>query len=223
MLDERELIDRIERIPAAPDHIAEMRDYTVQSGNEDSFETLWHAFAAEQSQQPRCIFLRLHRNTEQPLHYVTYNLWRSRRALVDTIRAMPEEPAYAITGEAHLTYVRMALHVRGSQANANIATSGQVASLRGFYLKVRSEPRFERLWGTSARSESRQQGCLYKRLHRDLNLPTHYVSYSLWADAAAPEEAASKHTHWQGQHEPYPLASPVVRTILEVRGNYIGK
>lgn len=222
MTDERELINRIDRVPAAPDHIAEMRDYNVEAGSEGDFEKLWHAFAAEQSQQPGCVFLRLHRDLEKPSHYVTYNLWKSRQALIDAIRALPEEPTYPLTGEVHLTYMRTAIHVRGSQTNANIAMPGQVASLRGFYLKVRSEPRFEQLWGTSARSESHQKGCLYKRLHRDLNLPTHYVSYSLWTNATAPEEAASKHAHWQGQHEPYPLASPVVRMILEVRGNYMG-
>jgi quinol monooxygenase YgiN len=223
MQEQRELINRIERIPAAPDYIAEMQDYTVQSGNEDDFEKLWHGFAATQSQQPGCIFLRLHRDMERPSHYVAYSLWKSRRALVDAIRELPEEPVYPITGEPHLTFVRTVMHIRGSQTNANTAAPGQVASLRGFYLKVRSEPRFEQLWRTSARSEAHQHGCLYKRLHLDLNLPTHYVSYSLWADATAPEEAASKHAHWQGQHEPYPLASPVVRMILEVRGNYIGK
>lgn len=222
MVDERELTDRIERVPAAPDHIAEMQDYTVQPGSEDNFEALWHDFAAELSHQHGCILLRLHCDTEKPSHYVTYTLWESHWALVDSIRSMPEAPVYPISGEPHLTYVRTVIHVRGSQLNPNHAASGQVASLRGFYLKVRSEPRFERLWRTSARAEAHQRGCLYKRLHRDLNLPTHYISYSLWADSDAPEQAASKHAHWQGQHEPYPLASPVVRMMLEVRGNYIG-
>jgi quinol monooxygenase YgiN len=166
--------------------------------------------------------MRLHRDTENPTHYVSYALWKSRRTLIDAIRALPDEPAYPIIGEPHLNYVRTAIHVRGSQADTTLAALGQVASLRGFYLKVRSEPRFEQLWSTSARSEAHQRGCLYKRLHRDLNLPTHYVSYSLWANSAAPDEAASKHAHWQGQHEPYPLASPVVRMILEVRENLQG-
>jgi heme-degrading monooxygenase HmoA len=220
--DERELINRIERVPAAPDRIVEMQDYTLQPGSEDVFEALWRDFAAELSHQPGCILLRLHRDIEKPSHYVSYGLWESRRTLVDSIRSMPEAPAYPISGEPHLTYVRAVIHVWGSQLNSNHAAPGQIASLRGFYLKVQSEPHFEQLWRTSARAEAHQQGCLYKRLHRDLNLPTHYVSYSLWADSDAPEQAASKHADWQGQYEPYPLASSVVRMMLEVRGNYIG-
>jgi len=223
MLDKRELLNRIERIPAAPDRIVEVQDFSVQPDSADKFETLWHEIVSRQALQPGCSFLRLHRDTETPSHYVAYNLWDSRRALVAGIRPMPEEPAYPISGETHLTYARTAVHVRGLQGDPNHAKPGQIASLRGFYLKVRSEQRFEQLWTTSARAESHQPDCLYKRLHRDLNLPTHYISYSLWADNDAPEHAANQHAHWQGQHEPYPLASPVVRMILEVRGNYSGK
>src|SRR5436190_18928124 len=158
MLNEHELLNRIERIPAAPDRIAEVQDFSVQPDNADKFESLWHEIASQQVLQPGCLFLRLHRDTEKPSHYVGYNLWDSRRVLVNAIRAMPDEPAYPVSGEAHLTYVRTAIHVRGSQANPNDAKPGQIASLRGFYLKVRSEPRFERLWATSARAESHQPG-----------------------------------------------------------------
>src|SRR5215468_4196689 len=109
MPDERELLDRIESIPAAPDRIAEVRDYTVQAGSEDKFEALWRNFATELARQPGCIFLRLHRDTEKPTHYVIYNLWESCRALIDAIRALPEEPAYPIAGEPHLIYLRTAI------------------------------------------------------------------------------------------------------------------
>jgi quinol monooxygenase YgiN len=219
MLDERELENLIERVPAAPDRIVALRSYAVQPGSESTFEAMWREYATEQLKQDECLFQRLHSDLEHPSHLVVYEVWPSRLALIGAIRNTPELPAYPLAGSVHQTFVRLTKHVPGQLRDANHAQPGQVVSVRRFYLKVNSESTFERLWIQSAQAESRRDDCLYKRLHRDLNLPTHYVSYSLWAHYEAVDEAAHNHAHWQAAHEPYPLASPVVRQTLEVCAN----
>jgi quinol monooxygenase YgiN len=208
MLDERELHNRIERVPAAPDRLLAIRTFTGSD-----FASRWEEYAAAQVKQDGCLFLRLHRDLEKTGQYVTWDLWKSRYRLIEAIRAMPfsDDPE-------HETFVRVITHVPGTLSKPQQAKAGQVASVRHFYLKVGTEPQFEQLWAQSARAEARQ--ALYKRLHRDLNLATHYVSYSLWTDQAALEAAASGHAHWQEEHEPYPLASAVVRQVLEVLSNW---
>jgi len=219
MVDERELENMVERVPAAPDQIIVLRSYTVQTGNEPVFEVMWREFADGQSKHDGCLLQRLHRDLESSSHFVAYEVWRSRLALIGAIRHTQEFPAYPLAGSVHQTFVRLAAHISGHLRDAHQAQSGQVASVRRFYLKVNSEPTFEHLWTQSAQAEARRDDCLYKRLHRDLNLPTHYVSYSLWMHPQAVDEAAHNHTHWQSTHEPYPLASPVIRQTLEVRAN----
>ncbi|MEP7287946.1 MAG: antibiotic biosynthesis monooxygenase [Chloroflexota bacterium] len=211
MADKRELLNRIERIPAAPGQLFVLREY---NSSDAAFEPRWYAFAALQIAQRGCRFVRLHRDLEQPSQLVTFDLWQSRRALVTALQTLPDKPI--VSGVAHQTFLRLAQHVSGSRQNDNVAKVGQVVSLRHFWLKVGSERQFERLWTESAKHESQQAGCLHKRLYRDLNLPTHYVSYSLWANRAAPDEAASQHAHYQSQHTPYPLTSPVRRATLDV-------
>lgn len=217
MADERELQNRIERVPAAPDQLFVLRAYNVQPGSEMSFEALWRDFAARVIQQPGCLFLRLHRDVEKPTRFLVYEWWRSRLALIGAMHRSGDLPAYPLAGHVHEDFVRHSKGVAGSARDLRSALPGQVVTVRHFYLKVDTEPIFERLWAQSAQAEARRAGVLYKRLHRDLNLPTHYVSYSLWTDRAAPDEAAHDHAHWQAEHEPYPLASPVVRETLEVR------
>ncbi len=223
MIDERELENMIERVPAAPDRLYVIRSYPARPGAEAEFEVLWGGFAARQAQQDGCIFTRLHRDVEKPSSFVSYELWKSRLALTRAIRAMADVPAYPVGGRVHETYMRLCSHIAGRLRDADHAAVRQVASVRHFYLKVGSEPQFERLWAQSAQRESGQEGCLYKRLHRDLNLPTHYVSYSLWESQAASDHATSQHVHWQADHEPYPLASPVIREMLEVRAQVTGE
>ena len=169
------------------------------------------------------MFLRLHRDAENTARFVTYDLWKSRLALTAAIRRLADESAFPLNGVTHQTFVRLIDHVRGQSRNSEAAEPGQVATVRHFYLKVHSEPEFESLWRTSARNEAMQPGCLYKRLHRDLNLPTHYISYSLWANRDAPNEAANQHAHYQAEHAPYPLASPVIRSTLVVRAHIVGR
>lgn len=219
MVDERELENRVERVPAAPDRIFVLRSYTVQPGNESVFEVTWREFAVEQAKQDGCLLQRLHRDLEAPSHFVAYEVWHSRLALIGAIRHTQGLPAYPLAGPVHQTFVRLAAHIPGQLRDAHHAQPGQVVSVRRFYLKVNSEPAFERLWIQSAQAEAGRDDCLYKRLHRDLNLPAHYVSYSLWAHPQAVDEAAHNHAHWQATHEPYPLASPVIRQTLEVRAN----
>jgi quinol monooxygenase YgiN len=217
MADERELQNRVERVPAAPNQLFVLRTYNVQPGSEEGFGSLWRDFAAKMIQQPGCLFLRLHCDLERPARFLTYELWQSRLALIGAIRRSGDQPAYPLVGHVHEDFVRHSKGVAGSERDLHSALPGQIVTVRRFYLKVNTEPIFERLWAQSAQAEARRTGSLYKHLHRDLNLPTHYVSYSLWADRAAPEEAAHDHAHWQAEHEPYPLASPVVRETLEVR------
>jgi quinol monooxygenase YgiN len=219
MVDERGLENMIERVPAAPDRIIALRSYTVQPGSESAFEAMWREFVAEQSKDAGFLLQRLHRDLEHPSHFVAYEVWPSRLALIGALRNTTEFPAYPLAGSVHQTFVRLTKHVPGQLRDANYAQAGQVVSIRRFYLKVNSQPIFERLWVQSAQAEVHREGCLYKRLHRDLNLPTHYVSYSLWAHPDAVDEAAHNHAHWQAAHEPYPLSSPVVRQTLEVRTN----
>jgi quinol monooxygenase YgiN len=216
MLDERELENRIERIPAAPERLIEMCEYAVKPGSEATFEGQWREFAAQRARRDGCIFLRLHRAVEKTSHFITYDLWESRLALMGAIRSLPDEPGYLLAGEAHRTYIRLVTHVGRLTGKGAMAQPGQVASLRRFSVKIGSQREFETLWNQSARDEARQEKCLYKRLHGDLNLPTFYVSYSLWADRAAPDEAASHHAHYQSSHKPYPLANPVLRSTLDV-------
>ncbi len=223
MIDERDLENLIERVPAAPDRLFVIRTFSVQAGGEPQFEALWGGFAAEQAGKNGCVFQRLHRIVEKPSQFVSYDLWKSRQALIGAMRATTHIPAYPLSGRVHETYARLSTDVRGHLRDVNHAAPGQVASVRHFYLKVGSEPHFEQLWTQSAQAESVQEGCLYKRLHRDLNLPTHYVSYSLWTSQAASEHAASQHSHWQGEHDPYPLASPVIREMLEVRAQVMAE
>jgi quinol monooxygenase YgiN len=223
MIDEREFENLIERVPAAPDRLFVIRTYPGRPGSEPEFEALWGGVAVEQAAKDGCIFQRLHRDAEKPAQFVSYDLWKSRQALINAIRSTANSTTFPVAGRVHETYARLSIHVRGHLRDANQAHAGQVASVRHFYLKVNSEPDFERLWTQSAQSEAVQDGCLYKRLHRDLNLPTHYVSYSLWTSQAASDYAASQHAHWQDEHEPYPLASPVIREMLEVRAQVMAE
>ena len=121
-----------------------------------------------------------------------------------------------LPGRVHQTFTEPVRFIRGASGDVYHAAPGQVVTMRHFYLKVGQEPLFERLWNQSALAESTAPDCLYKRLDRDLNLPTYYVSYSLWNDPAAPVAAANQHSHWQADHEPYPLASAVIREMLAV-------
>lgn len=219
----RNLANRIARIPAAPGALHVIREYRLQANAAD-FEAQWKALARQISQKPGCAFVRLHRDSEETGHYLSDEAWRARQYLV-TALSITDSSAGAdlsLPGQSSLTFVQLKRHIPGAQSNSVWAAPGQVASVRIFSIKVGAEGQFERLWTQSARAEAHQTGCLFKRLYADLNLPTRYVSYSLWADTAAPEQAASNHTHWQKQHPPYPLGSPVNRAYYEVRANIIG-
>ena len=216
MLDERELENRIERIPAAPGQIVVLQSFSIQPESESAFEALWHDFGVILAAQPGCRLLRLHRDLEVPARFMSFEIWDSRRALVGAIRGV-EAPDYPTAGHAREVYVQQSKYVAGSVRDFASAAPGQVVTVRHFYLKVGTVQVFERLWTQSAQSEANRPGSMYKRLHRDLNLPTHYVSYSLWENRSAPEEAAHDHAHWQADHEPYPLASPVIREALEIQ------
>jgi len=217
MLDAREIENRIERIPAAPRRLLVLSEYSLAPGNQETFEAEWRESATLRLRQNGCIFLRIHQDIDNTARFASYDFWESRSALISAVRNLADEIAYPLPGVAHQTYVYLVDHVRGQSRKGDFAAPGQFATLRHFYLKVRSESEFETLWRTSARAEAVQRGCLYKRLHRDLNLPTHYISYSLWADREAPDEAAHQHAHYQSEHPPYPLAAPVVRSTLEIR------
>lgn len=216
----RELENRVERVPASPGELIVLQTYNVTAGSEANFELQWKSFSAREIMQEGCQVLRLHRDVDNPARYVSYSLWESRLALIGAVRALePSEPDYPLTGEVHESYVRLKEHIPGSLRRSEDVTIGQIVSLRHFYLKVRSESEFERLWTQSAQHEARQAKCLYKRLHRNLNLPTHYVSYSLWSDRSAPDEAAHQHTEYQAHNKPYPLSRPVTRLTLEIIAN----
>ena len=88
MLDERELENRIERIPAAPHRLIEMCEYAVKPGSEATFEVQWREFAVQRTRHDGCIFLRLHRDVEKTSNFVTYDLWESRLALIGAICAV---------------------------------------------------------------------------------------------------------------------------------------
>src|SRR5262249_14417349 len=111
MLDERELENRIERIPAAPNHLIEICDYAVKPGSEATFEVQWRQFAAQRARHSGCTFLQLLQEVEKTSHFITYDAWESRLALVGVIRALPEEPAYPLAGEVHRTYIRLVTHI----------------------------------------------------------------------------------------------------------------
>ncbi len=215
MIDERDRENMIERVPAAPDRLFVIRSYAVQPGSESTFESRWRAFAAGQVGQRGCLFQRLHRDVEKTGHYVTYDLWQSQSALIEAIRNTAETPNYPIAGSVRQTFVRLISEVAGQRRDTTRAKAGQAASVRHFYTKVMQEPIFERLWTQSAQNES---GHLFKCLHRDLNYPQHYVSYSLWPSVEASDQASSQHPHWQAEHEPYPLVSPVIKEMLVVVG-----
>lgn len=208
MLDERELQDRIHRIAAAPDHLTVIHTYSADS----AFESRWREAAAALVSQMGYEFARLHRDSENEPQIVSLEQWKSRLALIDSLSSVGDPLPHA----KHEQFVRLISNIRGAQRRTTTAKPGQAASLRHFYLKVGSEPRFEQLWIESAREEARRPDCLYKRLYRDLNLPTHYVSYTLWTTLDALEHAAANHPHWQAAHEPYPLASNITRLNMEV-------
>ncbi len=212
MIYERELENLIERIPAAPDRLFVMRYYTA---NEPAaFETHWREAAALQLAQDGAIFQRLHRDLEQPGRYVSYDLWESPSALGQAIRNTID--AITLPDPAQQIFVRLIDPVPGQLRDFKGVRSGQAITVRHFSLKVGTEQEFEQLWSESARAEARQSDCLTKILHRDLHLPTHYVSYSVWTSPAAANHAASQHSHWQHDHKPYPLAGPVERELFEV-------
>jgi quinol monooxygenase YgiN len=213
----REIENRVERVPASPDEIIVLQTYNVQAGSETAFETQWHTFSAQEAAQDGCRRLRLHRDVDNPTRYVSYSAWESRLALIGAIRALGTvQPEYPLSGEIQQSFIRLKEHVPGRLRHNIDVTPGQIVSLRHFYLKVRSESTFERLWTQSAQHEVRQSKCLYKRLHRNLNMPTHYVSYSLWTDRSALDEAAHQHGEYQKHNRPYPLSKPVIRLTLEI-------
>jgi quinol monooxygenase YgiN len=213
--DVREIENRVERIPATPDRLYVLNIYAIRSGAESEFESSWRNFAAHRLSQSGCEAIKLHHDLEKPSQYMCYDLWQDRKSLVAAIRTLGTETTYPTSSPTRQTFVQLVDHV-GSTNQAIATTIGQVATLRIFSLKVKSEPQFERLWAASARHEIKQNGCLYKKLHRDLNLPTRYVSYSLWANSSASDEAASQHDHYQRNNTPYPLATPVIRSKLKV-------
>src|SRR5260370_5715429 len=98
MLDQRQLANRIERIPDAPDRLIEMCEYAVKPGSEATFEAQWREFAWQRARHDGCIFLRLHRDLEKTSHFITYDLWESRLALIGAIRSLPDEPGYPLAG-----------------------------------------------------------------------------------------------------------------------------
>jgi len=215
MIDERELENMIERVPAAPDRLFVIRSYSIQPGSESTFESLWRSFANTQGAHKGCIFQRLHRDLDKTGHYVTYDLWQSQSDLVEAIRNTAEMPEYPTAGSVRQTFVRLISEVTGLRRDTIHTKAGQVATVRHFYVRVLQEPIFERLWTQSAQNES---GHIFKRLHRDLNYAQHYMSYSLWPSAEASNHVSSDHAHWQAEHEPYPLVSPVIKEMLEVVG-----
>ena len=77
MADERDLLNRIQRIPAAPDRLVVLRE---SNASDPAFERRWHDYAALQMTQQGCRFVRLHRDIDQPLRYMTFDLWQSRPA-----------------------------------------------------------------------------------------------------------------------------------------------
>src|SRR5689334_2345143 len=104
MIDERELENMVERVPAAPDRLFMIRSYLIQPGSESTFESLWRSFATAQGVHKGCIFQRLHRDLEKVGHYVTYDLWESQSALVEAIRNTTETPQYPTAGSIRQTF-----------------------------------------------------------------------------------------------------------------------
>src|SRR5260370_34255302 len=90
MLDQRQLANRIERIPDAPDRMIEMCEYAVKPGSEATFEAQWREFARQRARHDGCIFLRLHRDLEKTSHFITYDLWAPRLALTRAILSIPD-------------------------------------------------------------------------------------------------------------------------------------
>jgi quinol monooxygenase YgiN len=219
MIDERELENRIERIPAAPDRLFVVRHFAVS--DQAAFESQWRDYAALQAAQDGCIFQRLHHDLEKSGHYMTYDLWWSRLALIGALRNTTAHREFI--EPASQSFIGLVNTIPGQLRNGQGVQTGRAITVRHFRLKVGAEQEFERLWSESARSEARQTACLAKLLHHHLNLPTYYISYSVWTNAAASEHAASQHTHWQTDHKPYPLATPVVRELYEVRANLISQ
>src|SRR5258705_9981388 len=117
-VDVREIENRVERVPAAPNRLHVMNVYSVRAGAEAEFEGLWREQSVSQLAARGCEFVRLHRDIEKPLQYVTYDLWKDRAALISAIRAMGEMPAYPIVGRARLTFVQLVDHVDGALREA---------------------------------------------------------------------------------------------------------
>jgi quinol monooxygenase YgiN len=213
----RELENRIERVPATPGELIVLQTYNVQDASASAFETQWKTYSAQEITQEGCRLVRLHRDIDTPSRYVAYSVWESRLGMIGAMRVLVStQPEYPLSGEMQQSFIRLKQHIAGRSRWTADMLPGKIVSLRHFYLKVRSEGEFERLWNQSAQHEVRQPRCLYKRLHRNLNLPTHYVSYSLWSDRGAPDEAAHHHAEYQTHNKPYPLSRPVTRLTVEI-------
>src|SRR5258708_16752044 len=113
MLDEREIENRIERVPSAQDRLLMLSEYAVTAGNQAAFEAQWRELALPQSQKPGCIFLRLHRDAEILARFVTYDLWKSRSALIAAIHKIADDSTNPLPSVTHQTFVRLIHHVRG--------------------------------------------------------------------------------------------------------------
>jgi quinol monooxygenase YgiN len=220
MTDDHQQSNQIEQVPAVSGHLYVLQEYGLQPHIETAFETQGRNLADIKIRQPGCLFVRSHKDVEITAQRVSFELWQGR---VFLIKALLSLPADAVSESVPQIFLRLAQHMPGSSHNGKAAQVGQIVSLRHFFLKVDTERLFEQLWTASAHHEARQTSCLYKRLYRDLEQPTHYVSYSLWPDRAAPLAAAQEHSHYQSQHTPYPLTSPVLRSTLEVTANLIRK
>ena len=210
MRDERDIENRVERVPASPGSLVALREFFVRSSSEGTFETTWREYAAQQIAQSGCQMLRLHHDSQKADRFISFEHWKSAANLTATIRRLGEDIEFS--GDSHQLFLRPKVQIMGAADRL----AGQFATVRRYYLKVGSEGEFESLWRESARQEARQADCIYKHLYRDLNLPTLYISYSLWVSASAPDEAASKHAHYQQQHKLYPLVRAVTPEKLEL-------
>src|SRR5258708_26056519 len=105
MPDEREIENRVERVPATPDRLLVLSDDSVTVGNPDAFEALWREWAMSRSQQSGCLFVRLHRDVDNPARFMTYDLSTSRPALIPPHRNPPDAPAYPLSGPPSHTFL----------------------------------------------------------------------------------------------------------------------
>jgi hypothetical protein len=216
MLDERATQNRIDQVAAAPDKLLVMGFYSAS--DRASFEQQWQELTAIERQQQGSIWSCLHYQIDGDGNaptYITYDLWDTREALIKAIHVLAKSAVYPLTKETRQIFMRLKPDVTSTSV-LHSDNAGQVASIRIFDLKVGTEAQFERLWVESARHEVKHSKVLYKRLHQNLHKPTQYVSYSLWADRAAPDEAAKQHPHYQQGRKPYPLTDPVQRYITEL-------